>query len=64
MSREKDTQKKSSAPTGTDGVEAAHGKQGHARITGDRWDRGKLLQKNTGRPCPIVLGVGERATWL
>ncbi len=64
MSRKKSTQKKSSAPTGTDGAETDHGSQGHARITGGRWDRGKLLQKDTGRPCPIVLKrEDERATW-
>ena len=63
MSNKKSTQKESSVPTGTDGAETDHGKLGHARITGGRWDRGKLLQKDTGKPCPIVLKNGETATW-
>lgn len=57
------TQKKSSVHTGTDGAETDHGNPEHARITGGRWDRGRLLQKNTGRPCPIELKQGETATW-
>tara|TARA_R100001463_G_scaffold24163_5_gene57658 strand:+ start:64 stop:456 length:393 start_codon:yes stop_codon:yes gene_type:complete len=63
MSKIPDTPRESSAHIGIGGAETDHGKPDHARITGGLWDRGKLLQKDTGRPCPIELKHGETATW-
>lgn len=63
MSGEKSTQSRSSVPTGTDGAGKAHGKPERGPITAARWERGKLLLKDTGKKCPIELNGRDVATW-
>ena len=63
MSGEKSTPSKSSVPTGTDGAETAHGKPEPEPTTAARWERGKLLLKDTGKKCPIELNGRDVATW-
>ena len=62
MSGSSSTPKRSSVPTGTGGVETDHGKSGLESTTEAPWERGKLLQKDTGRLCPLGSN-GSGATW-
>tara|TARA_Y100001937_G_scaffold21781_2_gene30766 strand:- start:13552 stop:14070 length:519 start_codon:yes stop_codon:yes gene_type:complete len=63
MCEKSSTQNKSSVPTGIDGAKGDHGKPGRESTTAGQWERGKILQKDTGKTCPIELKDGEIASW-